>query len=509
MKNILLLLAVICLSACVQLPNKSASTENAVVFSEQQLSEASVLDLLGNESATITITRIATSQGGVDAELAAALGVSKSPGKKAPSGVYEPSELELVLHQEIVKDQPLYSQLEKQLNPDRVMQPRANASFTVDFTRLTRNDVEFLPGKKRRTYFYEIGLSFKLLNAQGSLVYEREFSNFKLQVCIIENKGACLDVAKHEQIDPQKTWLKLVRKAFRHATNDTSNGLSVWAATLKHLKARAAVQTRSGRTISSEVDANYIRNKRLAEYPFLFLEIPNVKIDQLLVDLKERGAIVDETQREQLQNYITTAVRSTIDYELQQKIRKSGLMKESGIFLLPDTRAIWFKDALSRITADKINYDETELRVGDEDISFGADERTKGYGKPCAGLKAKMKQDLCLKVVAQHGKSQTHQGSRLDAVKYAKQSATFGGFLIAPPSEEGSTQLYPKSIAVVRKPYIVGSSTSENYIRVKTHDIKANDDRVYLRKVALDAAQAFAQKITENIILTFQEELAE
>ncbi|ETX01388.1 MAG: hypothetical protein ETSY2_37275 [Candidatus Entotheonella gemina] len=324
MKTLVLLAIVLCLTACTGLP--PASTPGTAAGSRDI---KPVLRLLGNNAAKVTRTRAGT-DGSSDRRLANALKVSNARGKPVGKGLYKPSELEKLLDQKL-KSRPGYARLTALLNPDNVGKPLANANFSVDFARSTTTEVTFLPGKKRRTYFYELGLTFTLLDPEGRVAYARETGNFRLQVCIIENQQPCHDIVTGKVIDPSATWEQLIEDTFDLALADTTAGLQNWAELLRRLRARIDRLTREGRTPDT-TDAAELRHIRHDAYPYLFLEIPQVDDDKLITALRDRGESLSRAELKQLKRYLTAYFRSTLDRSLGKRLRRSRRARQAGIF---------------------------------------------------------------------------------------------------------------------------------------------------------------------------------
>ncbi len=491
-----LLIALLCFG--VTLPTAVA----AIAESDQRpdASQSSVLYLLGNQAAAITVTRAGT-DGSSDPYLAKALGVPNTPGRKVGKGVYAPSKLEVALHG-MLKGRSGYQALEILLNPDDEIQPKAHANFAVDFARTTVTEVEYVAGKRRRSYFFELGVSFRVLDAQGREVFSREFVSFSPKICIIESANApCKNERSKRPIDPVATWQSLLRGTLDNALQGSASGLEAWAGLLSHLKARVELRL-FGERLRMEKQATYIRNKRLAEFPYLFLSIRPISVDGFIKDLKARGAEMDRRKKDQLQRHATTMLRNALDRSLQARLRRSGSVKQAGIFLLPDSDAIWFKDALSRIVSDAVNYGDFEIVIDDAGERKQLASDPAEFGKPCGKKAPKQRGDLCLDVVSSYKQGKMHAARPHGGVQEAQQLAAFFGALRDPYT----AQYYPQDLP--RKGRILsGAGKSDHYTRVVGADRSQNDDRIYLLEAALKALQELGEAMAGHGVRTFNKTL--
>jgi hypothetical protein len=481
----------------VALPATAAVPEDG---ERRDRSENSVLYLLGNQAAAITVTRAGT-DGSSDPYLAKALGVPNSPGRKLGKGVYAPSKLEVALHG-MLKGRSSYRALETLLNPDDEIQPKAHANFAVDFARTTVTEVEYVEGKRRRSYFFELGVSFRVLDAQGREAFSREFVHFSPKICIIESANApCKNERSKRPIDPVATWRSLLNGTFDSALQGTVSGLEAWAGLLSRLKARVELRL-FGERLRMEKQATYIRNKRLAEFPYLFLAIKPVGVDGFIKDLKARGAEMDRRKTTLLQRHATTMLRNALDRSLQTRLRRTGSVKQAGIFLLPDSEAIWFKDALSRIVSDAVNYGDFEIVIDDAGERKELASDPLEFGRPCGKKGPKQRGDLCIDVVSSYKQGKTHAAKPHGGVQEAQQLAAFFGALRDPYT----AQYYPRDLSRNER-ILSGASKSDHYTRVVGADRKQNDDRIYLLEAALKALQELGQAMAGHGVRTFNKEL--
>ncbi|MCP4408106.1 MAG: hypothetical protein GY807_10175, partial [Gammaproteobacteria bacterium] len=467
-----------------------------------------VLDVLGNEAAQLTVTRVGIDGAG-DTWFAKALGAANTPGKMLEGGVYAPSQLELALHAKL-KQRTGFEGLNTMLNPDSDINPRANANFAVDFARTTLTEVEYLPRIWRRSYFFELGLTFTMLDAQGRTVYSREFSRFRLLICIKEGRSACKNVLDGDRIEPVETWHELLEKALDQALLESIAGLQRWAETLRRMKARV-VMRRHGETLNLKKDTTYTRNKRLAEYPYLFIDVAPFIEKKLLADLMTRGAKVDKVERKRLKRYLTTTLRSALDQGLRASLRGAISAKQAGIFILPDTRAIWFQDALARVISDAVNAGEFEITIDDEGERMALSDDLQHFGDPCKHPETRKRDDLCLTLSAQYSGSKIKTAKGLKGVQKAQQLGVASALLINPSIDKRKDKkyqrFYPHGIADPKQRILTVSNQSREYLRVIDADPKNNDDYIYLRKVALEIARDLGKNMAKKVVQTFKEEM--
>ncbi|WP_089717216.1 hypothetical protein [Candidatus Entotheonella palauensis] len=493
MKTLVLLAVTLSLWSCTPLP---PAAPPGVAPGSRDITP--VLSLLGQQAAEVTRTRVGT-DGSSDRLLAQALNSSNVPGQSVGRGLYTQSDLEKELDQRL-QSRPGYGQLVALLNPDKVIKPRANANFSVDFARSTTTEVTFLPGKKRRTYFYELGLTFNLLDPEGRIAYARETSRFHLQVCIIENQQPCHDIVTGEEIDPHATWEKLIGKTFDLALSDTTAGLQNWAELLRRFQARIDLLTRQGR-MPVTTDGAGIRNQRDDNYPYLFLEVPEIDQDELIAALQERGEDLNRAELKQLKRYLTAYFRSTLDRSLGKRLRRSRRARQAGIFLLPDTTAIWFQDALERLKAAAL--DTSGLLTA----PYGRETwpaHIEQYGQHCSTTQVERQVDHCLSVWVKYGGSRTVAGAPLLTAQYAQQLAAVSGVLVdlsVGPQDAGSRYVPTK----VKSPVRTVAQKSQQYVRVINATSQDNDDRVYLRASALEALDELGPAIAEHVEIAFTE----
>ena len=474
----------LCLTACTPGQNRVSSYET------DQL----VYDLLGKNAAAITMTRI-KGRGIAELLLAKVLGVPNVAEKSLPQGVYKPIALERKLHNELKKTRN-FVRLKHVLDPYSEKNLKANANFYLDFASERTNTVEYRPGYFRRSYFFEIGLSFKLLDENGRLVYEREFIYFRLHACIFTGTEKCKDIVTGQAIDTKSILLQLIHHAFENSITETVSNLQNWAITLRHLTAPVDLINHSdGKIFETKKDAAYIRNRRWSAFPFLFLETKpkNVLVNALIRDLNNRGAQLDRQEQSDLKHYITTVMRSSIDNTLRKELEESDMIEYAGIFQLPDSESIWFRDALSRTFTDSSNYEKKY--------------DSKIYGRPCSGLDNR-DHDRCFSVSALYKDSDTIKGAPLNGVQYTQQFALLHGILTDPklkhlPNHE---YLYPHSKSPNQRG-VAEAGVSDQYLRVQQAKMEDNDDNFYLRQAALLAAVKLGEGLAKNVIQTFQEEM--
>lgn len=307
---------------------------------EQALAQPG-LTILGGDAAKITVTRLGA-DGKTDARLTQALQAAYQSRETSPDKKTVQVSLEHKLHQRLERLAG-FDALVGMLNPDDDLYPRANANFAIDFARSTTTEVTFLPGKKRRTFFFEIGLVFTLLDAHGRIAYSKDSNYFRMHACVVDNQSPCRDLVTDETIDLPTTWLQAIDTAFEQALAETMAGLRAWAGLLNRLQANVEVNLGDA-VIKQLKPAAYARKKALAGHPYLFLQVPRLRVDQLIKDLRARGAQFTKRQRQalaqQLERHLSATLRSGMDQALRELLSRSRNSKQAGIFILPDRDAV-------------------------------------------------------------------------------------------------------------------------------------------------------------------------
>lgn len=465
-----------------------------------------VIDLIDNEAAVITITRATGTQGTIHPLLAKAIGAENKQGTKVSSNSHLPSSTEIMLN-DLLKISPHYSTLTRLLNPDNNIEPSASANFSIDYSNFSENTVTFDGDKSRKSYTYEVGLSFRLINNEGKLVYERKFVNVGRQICIIQAGQSCLEIRSKQKINPEQAFLKTLKSAYHEALLESAYGLHAWAEVLRHLKAVVTVYHNSGSKLSVEQSALWKRKKEQANQRYLYISLPSfrVQLNQLFKDLDQRSKqALSKVDKKQLTNFMTTVIRSHLDQKLQAHLEKSNDYNQSGIFLLPDPNATWFQDALSVLIARVINQENEGIVSTDEGFKYND---STAFDNSCSTLNRVDNKDACLSMNVKYYKSLTEPPVENENVVYTKQTAFITGVLLNPKESDKQKRYFPKG----KKPLVNSVGSSDTYVTIKDekNKVKDNEDRIYLREAAQKAAENLAAEMVENIILTFQQTTAE
>jgi hypothetical protein len=290
-------------------------------------------------------------------------------------------------------------------------------------------------------------------------------------------------------------------------------GLRQWDDLLRHLVARVVIK-RYGETLKLKKNAVYVRNRQLAEYPYLFLEVPRVRDQNLINALQVRGVVLDPTQREIFAKYATSIFRDELDRQLRSRLEDSRSARQAGIFIIPDREAAWFQDALARIVADAVNAGEYESIMTDEGAREELAAEIRDFGKICDKRSARPKLDQCyeLRVVFGTARTRTAEGD-LEGVTEAVQYIAASGLLldkhVQPDQDPGKDRFFPHSIKDPRMRIMTVATRSPSYFRVNTNHRGDNDDGIYLQQIALAAMIKLGNAMSENVIKTFHEELPE
>ncbi len=394
------------------------------------------------------------------------------------------------------------------LNPYEEREPRASASLVVDFARFTKTEVTFLPGKQRRTFFFELGLTFNLLDAAGRIAYSKENNLFRLRACVIENRGPCQDVATGEVIDEHETWREVLATALDRALANTIGGLQAWAALLSRIRAQVESKL-DGDIIKENRSAAQTRMQQEAGFPYLFLTVPSMSVKQLVQDLYARGEKpLQDRERQQLEQYLTGNLRTALDQALREELRRSKKIQQASIFVLPDATEIWFQDAMWRIISNAMNKKQYDYNVatGQDALRRHVDY----FGRPCEAAELEGRNDLCLAATVLFRGSRTAVSPKtLNNLNYSMQMATVNAALTDPrvkrSGDPNNPRFYPRGRSqdvLIQKV----ASASDQYIRVRGE--ADNDDRVYLRAAALAAMRELGQVVAKRLVVpTFREEL--
>jgi hypothetical protein len=473
------------------------------------LADDQTLVLLGTEAAQITTTRIGIDGSG-DKELARVLKVSSKPGRKLGGGLYAPSQMELAMHA-LLKKNRKFGQLSAMLNPDDEESPRGNGAFSVHLARTTVTEVEYLPGKRRRSYFIELGMSFTLADVRGRTVFATEVADYDVLHCFIEQGRTCIDNVSSRPFVLSGYWRSLLNKVTGKVLEETIIGLRRWDDLLRHLVARVVIK-KYGETLELEKNAVYVRNKQLADYPYLFLEVPHVKDQNLINALKSRGIVLDRTQRELLTRYATSIFRNELDRQLRGRLEDYRSAKQAGIFIIPDREAAWFQDALARIVADAVNAGEYEIVITDEGAREELAEEIRDFGRMCDKRSARAKLDRCYEVRVVFGKARTKTAEGdLKGVTEATQNIIASGLLVdkhvQPDKDPRKDRFFPHSIKDPGMRIMTVATQSPAYLRVNTNKAGDNDDGIYLQQIALAAMIKLGRELSGNVIKTFHEGL--
>lgn len=458
-----------------------------------------VTDLVDNEAAIITITRATGTQGTIHPVLARAIGTDNIKGVTLSLNGHDLSATEMGLDS-LLKASPHYSKLSHMLNPDNDIEPRAVASFSIDYSNFNENTVGYGENNFRKSYTYEIGLSFRLIGPEGKLAYERKFVHVDRQICTYKKGERCLEIRSKQTIQPEQTFLRTLKTAYHKALLETTFGLHSWAEVLRHLKAVVTVYHGSGNKLKTEQPATWLRKKKQADHRYLYVSLTSyrVKIDQLYTDLELRGERLIATDKQQLRNFFTTSIRSQLDHFLQAELQDSQDFEHAGIFLLPDPEAIWFKDALSVEIARAINQQEVGIEINQQGISY---DESLSLGQLCSTLKPTAGGDICLSMNIIYDKSIIEKPSEHKAVIEVRQSSIIKGVLLDPKTEDKSKRYFPN----IKTAKIYGVGYSDSYVKMMNQDVINNEDRIYLREAAQNAGENFAKQMVGNIIRTFQQ----
>ena len=484
---------------------------NVSAETKTQASAASfnTLSLLGGETAKITVTRVEQS-GKVDPQLVDILAVENQRGRELKKGVYQPSKLELNLHQTIGAV-PGYGELVRALNPENIENARANAAFTLDYSRTTVNEVEFLKGKIRRSYFLELGMGFTLLDQQGRTVYATEVADYTFTYCIIEDGSACKDSQTASDFSLAPHWQDLLDNTMRQIVQSAYQGLEQWQNVLNSMAARVIVN-KFGEELELQKNANYLRNKQIADYPYLFITVGKVANKRLMQGLRERGVQPDEQERSNLRGFATTLFRHSVDRQLRHLHAKSKSARGAGIFLIPEYGASWFQDAMARIVADSVN-DEAFEEVMDEqgEVREQLIASARNYGKLCQQEDRRRSIDRCLELQVKYDASESVIAEdKLGKVESAFQAITASSVLkdpkINPKQDSAYKRFYPHGLPADQRILTV-LERSPDYHRIRSESAAHNDDAIYLKIASLAAMISLGESMAESVMQTFREEL--
>lgn len=485
------------LFACVKEPSVTKSSENlaATVRSIDGVSA-----LLGQEFAKITVTRMGV-DGSIDAELAKALGASPLPGQQLTSGDYRASDLELKMDG-LLRSHPEFGSLVSLLDPYEVDQLKANATFVVEFARTTETEVEYQPGKYRRSLYLEISVLFRLLDAQGRLAFEHRTYDHAIRICLLDSETPCNDL-DGSPLDQKQLWKGLVTRVWGQAIHDSQQQLIAWNGLLEDLETKVVKNIRGE---SVQIKQNGAKIRHDGNHSYLFLRVPDAGVKRLVSDLVKNGETLNDASKDALSRNSVTILRSSLDQALRKKLKESDLTAQAGIFLLPDAQAQWYRDALARVVTDAVNDNEMIDVNGESQLP----EYLQAYGDPCSRSVRKTQQNLCLDVKMVFGRSEHVEGEEMGGVKNVQQVASVSGLLIDSQikrsQDPNNLRFYPHSLELAKR-MTSATGVSDDYLSVVNAPAESKDDRVYLHRAAMDAVMMLGPQIGDHVLQTFYEEL--
>ncbi len=468
------------------------------------------LSLLGHDAARINVTRV--EQGGtVDQRLADVLNSKNHRGKKLKDGVYAPSELERKLHA-IFQADPGFAKLSFSLDPDKVENAQANASFTLDYSRTTETEIEFIPGKIRRSYFIEIGVGFTLLDRFGRTVFATEVADYDVVHCFIEQQSTCIDNLTNDVFSLNIYWQNLLKKTTQQAVERVSSGLRQWDSVLKHMTARI-ILNKAGEKLKLLKNAEYTRYHNLADHPYLFLTIQAASIKKLLNGMAKRGIELNAAEQARLGGFSTTLFRHHLDASLRRQHNNASSSRDAGIFIIPEHGSAWFNDAMTRIVADAVNAEKFNI-VTDKNgvLKKQLIESARNYGSLCKRNDTIRNVDQCLeiRVMVRDGQTQTSDASQGE-VETAVQQSPVAAMLVDPAvnakEDVNYTRLYPHSIKSPANRILTAAEQSPEYYRFTHQSAAQNDDATYLKIASFKAMLKLSEEMASSVIQTFREEL--
>jgi len=445
-----------------------------------------VIDLINYQAAAITVTRAAGSQGKVPADLASALGVANA-SIAADQKAYAPVPVEMRIH-DLLKQDEYYPKLATMLNPHNEATKRATASISLDYADFSEIDSPY-QDKIHKEYFYEFGLSFRLLDAQQKVVFEKKLFHAAQKACSSQGGSPCLQDLNYQPLPPQQQIiLGELRKALHQLLFETTQELHAWAETLRNLKAIVEVNHDSGKKLQLEEPEIWLRQKNRANQHYFFVDIPNsqLKLERLFADLENLGTRLDHTDKERLTNYVATTFRSRLDHYLRERMQGAGSFENAGIFLLPDSSAIWFLDALSIAQSNAINENGNEVRAFDRLCQNHADAAN---------------MNTCASIALGYGSSPPPDESHVGIMSSVQMSSVVSALLF-----DSQTRRY---LPNPRQAQVDGKGYSPAFYNLSGNANRGRKKAIYLKAALKLALGNLADKMADNIVQSFQQSLAE
>lgn len=478
-------------------------------------SSDAVAELIGQEAALLSTVRIGI-DGAIDPDFASAFDANARRGRRLPGGGYAPSQAERTLNERLKKTDG-YGRLLRLLNPDGELEPRASAHFSIDYARTTKKKLTYLETKSRTSHGFEIGVSFVLLDANGREVFRNAVDGQRLLICVADAVSGqqCFGDERGivSSFDGRAVWQQLLRKTLGDAVRQAYDGVGAWAELLASMEQRVAI-SRRGQSFSFDQSASDLRNQAASASRFLFLDVPGLLgMDKVVRDLEVRGNRLGGDDRRLLERQYLSAYRSGLDRGLREALGQSRDMRQAGVFLLPDLKAQWFRDAYARLKADAINNDEVEVVLTETGERREWPPHLKQYGQFCSQGGAIGRGNKCLTMSPLYKVGETvdkryidNDGTRNYA--YVTQVVTTASAIVDPLERlRGCPQkscYYPQGLPIAKR-FEVAVEESPEYLRFGRAEAAQNDDDLYLRFATYDAYEKLGHQSAAKVVRAFRE----
>ncbi len=480
----------------------------------EPISADAVAALMGQESALLSTLRLGL-DGAADSDFARALGVDGLPGKRLAGGGYAPSSSELTLNS-LLQSSAGYSELVALLNPYEEGDPKASAYFIVDYAQTTTKAVEYLPGNIRQSHYFQMGMSFVLLDAEGKEIFRHATDKTRTVICLLsEEQGTfCNDVlqkAFNQRVDKSKTWRFILHDLFKESLQSAYQELGGWAQLLSDVSHQVSIKV-SGTKLNITQSAADMRSSDTTGVRYLFLEVPGLfGGKQLKKDLIERGKQLTPKGFSLIERQLVSAYRNGVDQGLRELLNQSRQTRQAGIFLLPDIRSQFFRDGFARALAGAMNNKELLTVLTDEGERVELPDRLQYFGKVCLSPEVVELGSRCMSLRPLYSGGETYLLSTINSVPLVAQAVVAASVLYDPIALlKGCKErncYYPHSMEPDAR-VAVAELESQSYHRIENKVAAENDDEVYLRDAANRAFYLLGENAAVNIVKTFDDELS-
>jgi hypothetical protein len=462
-----------------------------------------VVDALVNGAPLILADLKAGADGRSDPLLATALSVANTPREKSAGGLEYPSELESALRSEVVRS-PCFRAFERAVQQgaeDVSGVGRAVAQIEMPLARTYDLTVEYLPGKFRRNFLFQLSLVFDIRDDQGRVVFAESHGEHYRRTCFWdiadEAGGACLDL-QGRAVDALAEWRGVAHRGISELLAAAERGLFAWR---QLLEAMSGVYYDRKYSTDLDLNARQVRNREQLSIPYLFVQTPSprVNINGLLAGLRDRGLVEVADERPTLQNHYNVLFRSALDRSLRAAISAGEAAENARIMLLSDAQSEAFQNALLIVCAEQsrgFNRDDCL-----EPLHLI--ERLCQADSPEFATTRNRRGDSCVLASLAYGRSLTRLNDEdLVGVRDAEQRIQAAGYVRAPENARDAATIPCLNLeSQEQSAHLVG--VSDTYYRIDGET--ENDDGLYLMDAALEALIKQSECMAERLLERYRE----